>query len=410
MKIYKVGGFVRDRIINNHQNLEIVSGDCDYVVVGATPEKMIDLGYKLVGKSFSVFLHPETKDEYALARKETQIGNSHTSFKFDFGPDITLEEDLVRRDFTMNAIAFDDDSNSYIDLFNGQADIENKIIRHVNSEHFIEDPLRILRACRFAAQLDFEIADETLVLLKDMVNKNMLGYLSNDRIYNEIIKAFKKGYNSSKFIKYMDIIGALEQILPEIANLKDFQERPEFHKEGTTFNHTLLVLDKSRDKDIHIKLGCLFHDVGKYIFKDNQGHNHDSEKIFEILEPRLTELRFASEYKKFIKLSIETHMLLPKYMNLRADTLLKLLIKASNNFQNRQLFLDLLQVVHCDRTGREADVVREHNFDNLINMFDSCLKVNYMTLESLNIDVEGESIQKAINTLRESIIMIYKGL
>ena len=157
MRIYQVGGAVRDKL------LHIECNDKDFVVFGATEQEMLDNGYKKVGKSFPVFIHPKTKEEYALARKEIPIGSTHTDFKFIFSPDISIEEDAIRRDFTCNAIYLDTKTNEIIDLHNGKEDIKNKILRHV-SEHFTEDPLRVLRMCRFSAQLDFDVAEETMQL------------------------------------------------------------------------------------------------------------------------------------------------------------------------------------------------------------------------------------------------------
>ena len=185
MKIYKVGGAVRDCLLNK------IPKDSDYLVVGSSVREMESLGYKQVGRAFPVFLHPETKEEYALARKEEKTGDGHRDFRFFFDDTITLEEDLERRDFTCNALALDLENGEITDLFNGKRDIENKILRHINAVHFKEDPLRILRFCRFAAQLGFEPAAETLVLVSEMVGAGMLDFLSADRQWAELEKALK---------------------------------------------------------------------------------------------------------------------------------------------------------------------------------------------------------------------------
>ena len=166
MKIYEVGGAVRDYLLGIKPN------DVDYVVVGARVEDLLNKGFVKVGKAFPVFLHPETKAEYALARKEIKTGNKHTDFEFDFSPTISLSEDLRRRDFTCNALAKDVETGKIIDECGGAEDIKNKILRHIDSVHFVEDPLRVLRMCRFSAQLDFEIAPETMLLAKKMVKEN----------------------------------------------------------------------------------------------------------------------------------------------------------------------------------------------------------------------------------------------
>lgn len=213
MQIYLVGGAVRDMILG------ITPQDKDYVVVGASPKEMLSLGYKQVGKDFPVFLHPQTKEEYALARKETLIGSGHKDFTFEFIPDITLEEDLIRRDFTCNALAYDEETKEIIDLFGGIKDIKNHILRHI-SPHFIEDPLRVLRACRFAAQLNFTIAPETLNLCQQIASSGALSTLSAERIWQEIFKALSSPH-FAKFIASLQDCKAFSIIMPEINTLPD---------------------------------------------------------------------------------------------------------------------------------------------------------------------------------------------
>ena len=212
MKIYQVGGAVRDKLMNRSPQ------DIDYVVVSSTPEEMLNKGFKQVGKNFPVFINPTNKCEYALARKEIKTGNKHTDFKFIFDESVSLEEDLMRRDFTCNAIALDEETSQIIDPFNGANDIKNKILKHINSKHFIEDPLRILRMCRFAAQLNFDIAPKTFLLATQMVSDGLLKYLSPERIWQEILKALQTN-NFELFITAAQQCGALQQILPEIVSL-----------------------------------------------------------------------------------------------------------------------------------------------------------------------------------------------
>ena len=206
MKIYLVGGAVRDKILG------IPVNDKDYLVVGSTPEEMIKLGYKPIGKDFPVFLHPDTKEEYALARTEKKVGKGYHGFKFFASPDVTLEEDLRRRDITINAIAEDDDGNIF-DPFNGKADIKNKIIRHV-SDAFIEDPLRVLRVARFAAlDNEFKIQAETLTLMKKIVLSGELKSLSVERVVAEVQKGLGGG-NPDIMIYYLCECGALNEVFP----------------------------------------------------------------------------------------------------------------------------------------------------------------------------------------------------
>jgi tRNA nucleotidyltransferase (CCA-adding enzyme) len=206
MKIYLVGGAIRDKILG------IPVNDKDYLVVGSTPDEMVKLGYKPIGKNFPVFLHPKTKEEYALARTERKIGKGYHGFKFYTSPDVTLEEDLKRRDITINAIAEDEDGNIY-DPFNGKDDINNKIIRHV-SEAFIEDPLRVLRVARFTAlDSQFKVQPETLALMKKMVSSGELKSLSVERVVAEITKGLE-GENPDIMLHYLCKCGALNELLP----------------------------------------------------------------------------------------------------------------------------------------------------------------------------------------------------
>ncbi|MDD4557060.1 MAG: hypothetical protein PHE89_07045 [Alphaproteobacteria bacterium] len=209
MKIYQVGGAVRDKLLG------IQAKDVDYVVVGSTPAEMISLGYVQVGKNFPVFINPHNKAEYALARKEKKTGNKHTDFEFVFTPDITLEEDMQRRDFTCNALAYDEESKELIDFNGGVRDIENKVLRHVNSLHFVEDPLRILRMCRFVAQLNFSVVPETMALTQKMVGEQMLQNLSVERVWREIERALNTAH-FYKFIETTKACGAFSVLFPEL--------------------------------------------------------------------------------------------------------------------------------------------------------------------------------------------------
>lgn len=277
MKFYVVGGAIRDALLDK------VPHDYDIVVEGATPEEMIDLGFIPVGKSFPVFLHPVTKMEFALCRKEIKTGTKHTDFEFVW-KDVTLEEDLERRDFTINALACPCDvdietgqitliidnqeksikKNGYIiDLHNGFDDLRNGIIRAVNPIHFIEDPLRVLRACRFASQLGFRIHSSTMGLLQRMVNDNMLESLSRERIDNETIKAMAPNTQSEIYFIEMNECGALKVLYPEIERLFHNAENINYHSTGNTGLHTLAALRYAYNCDTHVKFGVLYHDIGK---------------------------------------------------------------------------------------------------------------------------------------------------
>lgn len=237
MKVYEVGGAVRDYFLSKKPS------DIDYVVVGATPEQMLEQGFIKVGKSFPVFLHPETKAEYALARKEVKIGKKHTDFAFDFSPEISLNEDLQRRDFTCNALAKDIETGEIIDEVGGLNDIKNKVLRHINAKHFIEDPLRVLRMCRFAAQLNFSVAPETMKLARQMVAKKMLTNLSAERFREEFLKALSSA-DFARFLITLNECGALKFLLPNFAEIFKQNE--------------LKVLDLTKNSNNLLKFAVLF--------------------------------------------------------------------------------------------------------------------------------------------------------
>lgn len=220
MQKYVVGGAVRDKVLGLKPN------DFDYLIVGATPQEMLNAGYKQVGKDFPVFLD-DKGNEYALARKEIKTGPKHTDFIFDFGPHVSLAEDIQRRDFTCNALVYDEQKDEIIDLIGGIDDINNKILRHVNSDHFGEDPLRVLRMCRFAAQLKFTIAPETMALAKQMVADQMLAYLTKERIWKE----FEKALNTQHFNIFVETMAACDAMSAVLPNLKN--DALKFHVQET---------------------------------------------------------------------------------------------------------------------------------------------------------------------------------
>lgn len=303
MKIYQVGGAVRDKILGKIPN------DFDYVVVGSNIKEMEQLGFKQVGKDFPVFLHPDTKQEYALARKEIKIGNKHTDFKFVFTPDISLQEDLERRDFTCNAIAYDEETEEYIDYFGGLNDIKNKIIRHINAKHFVEDPLRVLRMCRFAAQLEFDVDNTTLKLCSDMVNKEMLKFLSVERIWQEFEKAFATG-RFYRFIDLMRQIGALQKIMPEIDKLFYVEEYTKYHPEGNTGGHTLNALKFIKEESSLIQFAVLVHDIGKGLTPVKEWPSHKGHEIrgLHLIKDIARRLKIPNKVRDFAVLSSKLHM------------------------------------------------------------------------------------------------------
>jgi len=258
MKTYLVGGAVRDEL------LDYPHKEKDWVVVGATPEQMLDAGFQQVGKDFPVFLHPDTKEEYALARTERKTSPGYKGFDVHATVDVTLEQDLLRRDLTINALA-KGESGEIIDPFNGLQDIQDKVLRHV-SPAFSEDPVRILRVARFAARyrhLGFIVADETMQLMKQMVADGEVDALVPERVWQEMEKALGER-SPSRFIEVLRDCGALERILPELDRLFGVPQPEEHHPEVDTGIHTLMVLQQAcrLSDDTGVRFAALMHDLG----------------------------------------------------------------------------------------------------------------------------------------------------
>ncbi len=376
MRIYQVGGSVRDKLLNRPCQ------DKDYVVVGTTEAEMLAQGFKKVGKSFPVFLHPETKEEYALARKEIKIGKRHQDFRFEFTPNITLEEDALRRDFTCNALYLDEEKNKIIDYHNGIADINNHILRHV-SEHFIEDPLRILRMCRFAAQLDFSIAPETMVLCKKMVQRGDLKYLSSERIWNELEKALHcKSFD--KFILTARECGALKEILPEVEQLWKIPERTDYHPEGNSGDHTLLAIQYIATDDSYINFATLLHDIGKTatnsaLWPSHKGHDIIGEKIITSISQRMS---IPTSYIKFAKFCALNHMLSHQKQETIEKKLIDIAIKI-HSYKQENYLERFISVMRADIHGRARVISKEEekNFGAIINKLRKiCKKVSEIKL------------------------------
>ncbi|MFP1762975.1 multifunctional CCA addition/repair protein [Lonsdalea quercina] len=322
MKIYLVGGAVRDGLL--HQPVT----ERDWVVVGATPETLLTLGYQQVGKDFPVFLHPTSREEYALARTERKSGQGYTGFICNASPDVTLEEDLLRRDLTINAIAQDEDG-SLIDPYGGQRDIESKQLRHV-SDAFGEDPLRVLRVARFSARyahLGFKIAPETLALMRQMVDSGELDSLTPERVWKETEKAL--GSNSPQvYFERLRDCGALQVLFPEIDNLFGVPAPAQWHPEIDTGVHVMMTLAIAAQlsPEIDVRFASLCHDVGKgltppSLWPRHHGHGPAGIKLIEALCQRL---RIPNQIRDLAKLVAEYHDLLHTAPILQPKTLLKL--------------------------------------------------------------------------------------
>lgn len=346
-KTYCVGGAVRDELLG------IPVKDKDFVVVGSTPQVMLDAGYKPVGKDFPVFLHPKTHDEYALARTERKSGKGYTGFTVHAAPDVTLEEDLSRRDFTMNAIAKSADGK-LIDPFNGQADIQSKIIRHV-SHAFVEDPVRILRAARFAARFaDFTIAPETLALMRQMVEIGEVDALVSERVWQELARGLMEA-KPSRMFEVLRACGALKVILPEVDRLWGVPQPAQHHPEVDTGVHVMMVIDyaASQNFSLPVRFAALTHDLGKgttpkEMLPRHIGHEERSVQLVKEMSKRL---RVPNDCKELAHIVAKFHGKLHAASKMRPDTLLKFLIEL-DAIRQPERFEDFLKACESDSRGR----------------------------------------------------------
>ena len=285
LELYLVGGAVRDHLLG------LAAPDRDWLVVGSTPEHMVELGFEPVGKDFPVFIHKPSGEEYALARTERKTARGYQGFQFNTSPDISLEEDLQRRDLTINAMAQDVDGE-LIDPFNGRADIKAGVLRHV-SDAFVEDPVRILRLARFAARFDFSVAPETLSLMQSMVNNGEVDALVPERVWQEMHKALLTD-RPQNFFKVLRDCGALKRILPEIDALFGIPQTAKYHPEIDTGIHTMMVIEQAvkLSADPLVRFAALVHDLGKAvtpkdILPSHKGHEKGGLPIIKSLCERL---------------------------------------------------------------------------------------------------------------------------
>lgn len=362
MKTYLVGGAVRDKLLGKLCN------DKDYVVVGATIEDMIKLGYTQVGKEFPVFLDAEGT-EFALARTERKSGDKHTDFVFEFSPDITLEEDLVRRDFTVNAMAMDDDGK-IIDYFGGQEDLNRKLLRAVRPETFVEDPLRVLRGCRFASQLDFEIESSTMELFKQMVKDGMLNHLTAERVWKETKKALTEKYNSSKYFELLNECGALELLFPEIYALVNTPENPKYHPSENTFKHTMIALTHCKDESLYVKFSVLVHDLGKGNTPKDilPKHNGHDERGLSLIESLCTRLKVSNDLKLIAKMFCKNHMRMGKFLDMNLRKQFDMIKEVSLNFRNEEALDIFVKSFKGDWFGEEVPTAfnDENEFNSIV--------------------------------------------
>ena len=347
MKSYIVGGAVRDALLG------MPVQDRDWVVVGATPDDMLALGFRPVGQDFPVFLHPETQEEYALARTERKTAPGYRGFVFHTSPDVTLEDDLVRRDLTINAMARADDG-TIVDPFGGQCDIAGKVFRHV-SDAFLEDPVRILRLARFAARFpEFSVAPETNALMRNMVDQGEVDALVPERVWQEVARGLME-QQPSRMLAVLRGCGALARIMPELDALWGVPQPAAHHPEIDTGLHMELVIDYAAERgfDLCVRFAALMHDLGKGATPaDAWPKHHGHEQLgLALIEALCARLKVPNDCRELAIMTAREHGNISRAEALRANTLVTL-FERCDGFRKPQRFAQMLLAAECDSRGR----------------------------------------------------------
>ena len=346
MKVFQVGGAVRDQLLGRELS------DRDWVVVGASAAELLAQGFRQVGADFPVFLHPETHEEYALARTERKSGRGYTGFITDATPEVTLEEDLARRDFTINAMAMGADG-VLIDPYGGQGDLAAGTLRHVTAA-FVEDPLRVLRAARFAARFGYRIAAETLALMREITAAGELATLAPERVWQELRRALVETH-PHLFFTVLRECGALAALLPEVERLFGVPQPPRYHPEVDTGEHILLALRQAvrRGADEVVRFAVLTHDLGKgttpvAMLPAHHGHE---ERGVELIEALCARLRVPREHRDLAILVARLHTRVHRALELKPSTMVRLLTEA-DALRRKSRFEQMLEACLIDATGR----------------------------------------------------------
>ncbi len=347
MKVYLVGGAVRDLLLG------LPVTDRDWTVVGGSPDELVAAGYRMVGRDFPVFIHPQSGEEYALARTERKVAPGYAGFAFHAAPDVTLEQDLARRDLTINALA-QDAQGSIVDPYGGQRDLAHKVLRHV-SPAFAEDPVRILRLARFAARFaDFSVAGETMALARRMVDSGEVDALVPERVWQELSRGLMEAQPPRMFAVLRDC-GALARLLPEVDRLWGVPQRADHHPEVDTGVHLMMVLRMSArlEAPLPVRLACLCHDLGKGTTPPDQwprhiGHEQRSVKLLRALCERL---RVPLDCRELAEVVASEHGNLHRSGELKSAALLRLLERC-DALRRPQRFAEVLLACECDARGR----------------------------------------------------------
>jgi tRNA nucleotidyltransferase (CCA-adding enzyme) len=349
MQVYLVGGAVRDALLGLNVK------ERDWVVVGGTREELLRLNYREVGRDFPVFLHPQSHEEYALARLERKVAPGYRGFAVEFGPQVTLEEDLARRDLTINAIAQAADG-TLLDPHGGRRDLEARVLRHVSAA-FVEDPVRVLRVARFAARfapLGFRVAAETLELMRAMVERHEVDALVPERVWQETEKALRE-IKAGEFFRVLRSCGALQPVYPEIDALFGVPQPVQWHPEIDTGVHTLMVLDQAAvlSDDPKVRFAALLHDLGKAATPRAEwpGHRGHEERSVALIDALAERLRLPGEYRELCVIVARHHGIVHRAFELRPATVLEFMERA-DAFRRPERFAQALLACEADSRGR----------------------------------------------------------
>lgn len=403
MQVYLVGGAVRDQLLGR------TVSERDYVVVGATPEQMLAAGYMPVGSDFPVFLHPHSKEEYALARTERKSGVGYGGFTFYTSPDLSLEEDLIRRDLTINAMALAEDG-SIIDPYGGQQDLQDRLLRHV-SPAFIEDPLRVLRVARFAARyapLGFTVAPETLSLMQSLVNQGEINHLTPERIWKETQRALTED-RADVYFEVLRDCGALQVIMPEVNALFGIPQRPEYHPEVDTGIHTLMTLQRACEAQYsdRVRFATVMHDLGKALTPVDllpRHADHEARGV-EPIKNLCKRLKVPSQYQQLAELVCREHLLCHRVMELRPGTIWRLLQRL-DVLRRPERVEEFIQACECDARGRLG--LEKRPYEQADFMREAIQRVRNIRAVDLPSHIQGPDIGEALIEARIDAITVLK--
>lgn len=403
MQVYLVGGAVRDHLLGHPYH------EKDYVVVGATPEQLLAEGYQPVGKDFPVFLHPKTKEEYALARTERKSGVGYHGFQFFTDTTVKLEEDLIRRDLTINAMAMDENGTVY-DPYGGQQDLERKILRHV-SDAFIEDPLRVLRVARFAARYavyGFKIADETIQLMKNIAKTGELDALTPERVWKETSRALMED-QADVYFQTLKECDALKILFPEIDALFGVPQRPEYHPEIDCGIHTLMALKEACKANyaLEVRFAVLVHDLGKALTPVDELPRHimHEERGLKPVTDVCDRLKVPTLLKNLALIVCKEHLKCHQAKNLKPGTLWRLLQRL-DVLRKPEKVEAFVQACECDARGRLGLETRPYPQAKYI--LDAMEIVRNIRAQDLPSDIQGAEIGEMLIQYRIEALAKYK--